>query len=366
MRRAGLVCLRLSLLMALAATPAYGQDASQASANEQMLDAAKVNGLAGADVQPWHLKASFKVLYKQGNVSDEGTYEEFWVSGNKYKRIYASNVFSEAEYGSEKLPLRTGSGVAAPYPLGRLRNLIVHPFPDERTIDYRGVDIGKWEVDGATLECPELRAWRMGDIGAAPDAFCLDASNTLIASIAGPEGQSRVSYKNPIAFQGRKVAGDVEVTDRGVVTLSVHVDSLEPLAPVDDSIFQPPADAVPAEIKMIPRKAAPTGPEGANLEGSSISAGVAQGLLLTKVAPVYPPIARAARVQGTVVLQAIISKEGRVTEIHVIDGPPLLLQAAIDAVQQWTYRPYMLNDEPVEVRTTVNVLFQLGQPAKAE
>jgi len=92
----------------------------------------------------------------------------------------------------------------------------------------------------------------------------------------------------------------------------------------------------------------------------NISAGVAVGMLIQKTIPVYPPIAKAARVSGTVVLQAIISKQGTIENLRVISGPAMLQQAAQDAVRQWRYRPYLLNNEPVEVETTVNVVFTLG------
>jgi protein TonB len=92
----------------------------------------------------------------------------------------------------------------------------------------------------------------------------------------------------------------------------------------------------------------------------NISAGVAVGMLIQKTIPVYPPIAKAARVSGTVVLQAIISKQGTIENLRVISGPAMLQQAAQDAVRQWRYRPYLLNNAPVEVETTVNVVFTLG------
>jgi protein TonB len=92
----------------------------------------------------------------------------------------------------------------------------------------------------------------------------------------------------------------------------------------------------------------------------SISAGVMVGMLIQKTQPVYPPIAKAARVSGTVVLQATISKGGQIEGLHVISGPAMLQQAAMDAVRTWRYRPYLLNNEPVEVETTVNVIFTLG------
>ena len=92
----------------------------------------------------------------------------------------------------------------------------------------------------------------------------------------------------------------------------------------------------------------------------NISAGVAVGMLIQKTQPNYPPIAKAARVSGTVVLQATISKTGAIENLHVMSGPAMLQQAALDAVRTWRYRPYLLNNEPVEVETTVNVIFTLG------
>lgn len=85
-----------------------------------------------------------------------------------------------------------------------------------------------------------------------------------------------------------------------------------------------------------------------------------EGNLIYKVQPTYPALARAARIQGDVVLQAIISREGVIENLHVTSGHPMLSPAAINAVRQWRYRPYMLNDEPVEVETQVTVKFTLS------
>jgi protein TonB len=92
----------------------------------------------------------------------------------------------------------------------------------------------------------------------------------------------------------------------------------------------------------------------------SISAGVAGGLLLQKTSPVYPQIAREARVSGTVVIQATISKTGALENLRVVSGPTMLRQSAMDAVKTWRYKPYLLDGQPVDVETTVSVNFSLG------
>ncbi|HZP17983.1 MAG TPA: TonB family protein [Terriglobales bacterium] len=92
-----------------------------------------------------------------------------------------------------------------------------------------------------------------------------------------------------------------------------------------------------------------------------VSQGVTQGMVIHRVQPTYPQMAKIARVQGAVVLAAIIGKDGTIQNLHVISSAsPLLNQAAIDAVRQWRYRPYILNGEPVEVDTQITVNFTLS------
>jgi len=87
---------------------------------------------------------------------------------------------------------------------------------------------------------------------------------------------------------------------------------------------------------------------------------LAEGLLIHKIVPQYPAIPRTIHLEGTVVLQATISKSGTIENLRVVSGPAMLQQAALDAVAQWRYRPYLLNGEPVEVETTVNVEFRFN------
>lgn len=86
----------------------------------------------------------------------------------------------------------------------------------------------------------------------------------------------------------------------------------------------------------------------------------AEGNLIYRVQPLYPPLARQARIQGPVQLRAIISKAGTIEHLTVGSGHPMLVKAAIDAVRQWRYRPYLLNDEPIEIETEITVNFVLS------
>lgn len=91
-----------------------------------------------------------------------------------------------------------------------------------------------------------------------------------------------------------------------------------------------------------------------------------QNFLIKRVAPVYPPLARQARIQGTVFLKVIVTKAGEVRSVEVVSGHPMLVPSAVEAVKQWRYTPYQKNGEPVEVTTTVQVDFRIaGSPAES-
>jgi protein TonB len=118
---------------------------------------------------------------------------------------------------------------------------------------------------------------------------------------------------------------------------------------------QPEAAALPP---LPPSPPPPPPPLAVKVEPYRVSH-MEQADLVHRVNPAYPPLARQARVQGVVVLEAVINKEGAIESLRVVTGHPLLNQAAVDAVKQWRYRPLMLNGEPTEVITTVTVTFTL-------
>ena len=115
-----------------------------------------------------------------------------------------------------------------------------------------------------------------------------------------------------------------------------------------------------AVITEIARAVPPTVVKPPAPQKLRVSSGVAAGMLVYQLKPAYPRLAMQARIQGTVVLQAVIGKDGTVRDLHVVSGHPLLVPAAIEAVRQWRYRPYLLNNEPVEVDTQINVNFTLS------
>ena len=120
-----------------------------------------------------------------------------------------------------------------------------------------------------------------------------------------------------------------------------------------------PGGVPPGEIGSVKSDTTGDAPQRTPSQRIRVSSGVSQGLLVSKVSPEYPDDARAQGIQGVVLLKANIDKEGNVYKLELISGHPLLAPAAIEAVKQWKYRPYLLNGTPIEVETQIQVNFTL-------
>jgi TonB family protein len=367
------VCGRLGLLCVMACTlvpgNAGGQDAAPApgaapapsaatvappaaaavDGNALMMQAAKANGLKGADMQPWHLKASYKILDEQGTQKDEGTFEELWVSSVRYKQTFIGQNYSRTEFGTEKGIVFTGTHETPRAQILEMAREFVAPLPDATQIANLQFEAVPLELGTMHLSCLQIGP-NPGGIPAAVlgHSFCINTDKPALRVTKNYFSHTSYIYNHIASYQGRFVAGDLVFQKDGKTIFTAHVDSLTPLTDADSALLQPPTDALPLEIKILAPKPV------------AIAGALAQGMLLQKISPDYPQIALDARVSGTVVLQAVIGKDGQIENLHAVSGPPMLRPAALEAVKKWVYRPYLLNGEPVSVETTINVVFNLG------
>ena len=268
---------------------------------------------------------------------------------------------------------------------------------------------GKWRILLATAVLLVLAAlgamlWRSGAIlrksaknptSAGPAKAIESQTPDLTASNPGDKGHDQPGLSTdsaaPTSSAKTQTGKQSKPPDQ-----SVAAKPLSKAAPakqaneVHDAVLQPPA-ATPGNIAPVKKEEAPPN-SAAEVPGTvpgalptgvpnsvmnlvkdipaaepkmaaqkvRVSSGVAQGLLVRQVTPRYPAAARQARVQGTVALQVVIGKDGTVQSLHVLSGPSLLTQAAMDAVKQWRYKPYYLNGAPVEADTQINVNFNLS------
>lgn len=165
------------------------------------------------------------------------------------------------------------------------------------------------------------------------------SGNPVLAS-AAVDAAKKWKFK-PFIKNGKAVKASTQIPFDFAFKDKVTDVKLKPLTTAGDSPVTP-AIGTPQPINRV-----------------RVAQGVVQGMVIHKVAPVYPPQAKLARIQGVVVLAAVIGKDGRIKDLHVVSGPSALIDAAIGAVQQWRYRPYILLGEPVEVDTTVTITFTL-------
>lgn len=350
-------CVNLLCLVTLALTcvPPLAQEAApekEASApalpsdpKAFLLLATKMNGLSGDDVKPWHLKASFTLFDEKGGELNHGTYEEFWDGPNKFKRNFASGSFVQTTYGTDNGILRSGARDFFPEPFSQIRDEIVAPIVIGR-VPIERMSSGKEKVSQGktTLHCIGFQgATALGQsIHFLPPTFCFDTERPALRISLRRGEISQFTRNNIVNFQSRYLPGDLEGLRSGKLALRVHLDTAEILNTIKDADFTSTPDALPVIPKV------------------TISSAVAQNLELQQTEAQYPPIAIMARVQGTVVLQAIIGKDGHLLSLQVTSGPAMLQQAALDAVKKWVYKPYILDGQPVEVNTTINLIFQNG------
>jgi TonB family protein len=312
--------------------------------NDLMLLGAKENGLDGDDVGPWHLKASFTALDEEGNVTDAGTYEEYWVSSTKYKRMFTGKAFTQTDYGTEKSIMRVGLLEPAPVLLEEARREFTNPLPSPGLVGRGSFEQKEIVNSGVKLECLHSHGMFVD-----PDrTYCLGADKPYLRIASSAMEKEQILHNRILAFRGRFIAGDMQFVLAGKRRLTAHLETVESLDAVDNAMFAAPADAFPV-------------PRTVDISVMYVSAAVSQGMLLRKEVPEYPYFARQNHITGTVVLQATVGEDGHIKDVHAASGPAELMDSAADAVRHWLYRPYMLNGQPVEVRTTINVIFTLGR-----
>lgn len=310
-----------------------------------MESARKLNGLVGADVQPWHLKASYEVFGDDGKSQYKGTYEEWWVSEKQYRRNYQSPPFSQTEYGTEKGGFRTQNPDWPQGPVALIRKALVDPLPSNDEIENATPKIAEKTLGGAKFWCVSLQPRHPRPDASFP-SYCLEPERAVVRLTTGFDAADASVLNRMVPYNGRWIGGDIALTRLRKLSATIHLDTIEPIGQVRAADFQPPADAVPRPPRRI-----------------WMRSDLAAANLVERPRVEYPGYARAALIQGTVVLTATIGSDGKVTSVRFISGPPALRSTAKEAVEKSIYKPFSMDGEPVEVETQINVVFGLPGPS---
>jgi TonB family protein len=302
--------------------------------------AEKVNGLHGLDV-PWHLKATYEVFGLDGKSTDTGTYEEWRVSAKQYRLALHSPSISAEEYGTDHGIFRTGNQGWPGRPLSSIRAMIAWPIPPPANPEKIVLQNYERSFGKEKLQCTALTDRGANRTIQDAASYCLAPTNAVLFYSGSPNKMYQTLFQHISLVHGHYVANDMQLFIGGRPWLKIHVETLEGLGPAGLSALTVPVGASPVTARI------------------DVTGEITNGHLIKKMVPAYPAAAKLQGVQGTVILNGVIGTDGHFKRLEVLAGPPMLQQAAMDAVRQWIYTPYLLEDKPVEVETDINVVFAM-------
>jgi TonB family protein len=316
-----------------------------AALTERLHQAEASGSLDTEGLKPWHLKLDVQLFGEQGKQTEQGTIEEWWTSPTSFQLTFKFPSYTATEVRSEKGLTRTKASSSPPFLLGLLLNQVVHPMPSNEDIDNSSPGLRKENFGKIALDCimldQKINKIPYPPLGLFP-TYCFDLDKTTLR--LSYDFGSQVIVRNAIGiFLERKVATDVTVKESNQVQATARLITLEttasmPLPAIDPMTLTP--------IDQSATGVAPAVMAGHKLAGSN---------------PIYPLAARMHHISGTVTFLAIIGTDGHIHSLRIVSTPdPDLAIAALAAVRTWTYTPYLLNGEPVEVKTQIRVNFNFG------
>jgi TonB family protein len=233
----------------------------------------------------------------------------------------------------------------------KLQSALLSPLPETGKLDPANtyLDLREVKLDGANKSSCIMVVPKMPQHGHLLEVplglfptYCFDP-NLPVLRIVNSLGTVATVFNKIAKVQGCYLPMEFGFLEKSRQILTAKVDAVNGVPPSDPA-FTPSSSAIYPKADIVP-----------------VSAGVMVGMLLKKQQPVYPQDAKDARASGIVVLEATIGRDGKVHDLRVVQAPwPSLVASAIQAVSQWEYKPYLLNGEPVEVKTNINVIFSLG------
>lgn len=303
--------------------------------------AAPFYDFAGADLKPWHLKASYQLYDENGRPTEQGVYEYWWASPTVYRSTWTRPGAQRTDWHTaDGKHSFQASGAELNYFEYELPLSLLSPLPDVAALDPAKVrlDTQKLSMQNGQLSCVKIIPLRSPD--SQVPIFCFDTGVPALRlrSILGVI----TNFNSLVAMQGHYLARQIQAGAEGHTLFTATVDEVNDLSASDEA-FMLSAAASPVSIE---RAFAP------HFDGDS---------LVKKQFAEYPDLAKRERITGKVILQAVVGADGRVKNLQVIASPDRSLsQSAVKAVSQWQYKPYILDGKPAEVEILLAVDFEIS------
>jgi len=305
------------------------------------------NGLDSADVKPWHIRGAYTFFDKDGKPEDEGTYEEWWVSSNKYKRSFSSAKVKQIEYATGAGLFREGTQDWLSGNEMLLRSNLIEPLPDTEFLKEFKPERDTQSIGKGTFDCVTLRySLRMNPT--VPKnffpTFCFESSLPLLR-LNSPGSGIRTSYSQIVSFQGHYLAREMHTYLLGKPKIDLTLDVIEGMKESPASVVALSPSALPVDSSRVPLGTDEVGYWPIMMKWDSSR---------------LPQVSKDYRIHGTVVMRFTIGKDGHVANVKVISGPPALQQFAVDAAEQRVYRPVRIMGEPTTVEMETKAIFGPG------
>lgn len=359
--------------------------------------ASEANGLHGSELRPWHVRATWQTLDEKKQVTNQGTWDEWWAGDKKYKIVVSSKGDQQTLWGTDHGVFAVVTGKSSPEMAGLLSDADALPSADfdalpddihaagfliERLLNQPVPELtpaglaqmrlqeSRKEEGGTTLVCalqafilpdgnPHVSPDKSGRFLPSINRYCFDESAPVLRIESAP-GQV-ITFNSLVRFQNRYLARAIHIAHTAVQTYivndptlsrtkrtfspvaegDINIDVAEPLSEANEIGFTPPGTAIPVPA----------------IRASAINQGIMAGERISGVLASYPREAREWHIQGTVAVHATILKDGSVGDLRVISGPQTLLQPVLNSIKTWQYEPYLVGGQPVRVVSQIHMTF---------
>jgi TonB family protein len=319
---------------------------------EAILDVARsLYDFSDSQLRPLHLKATYQLYDSSGKPTEAGVFEYWWISPKLFRISWSRPSASRTEW-------QTPSGKIAHLATGddlgffelHLRDDLFSPLPSPKSLDPKKIILlrNKLKLGNADLICVsekpanEPEFIQLSKFTAYPTQ-CFDETLPVLRLEVDAEGDLVTVYDTISRVQGRFLAREIRHSAGSQKLITASVESVDTISPTDPALI-PPANAT-------------FNPVGVELDEQSET-----GNLTKKHVPIYPSMAKMQGIQGVVIIEVTIDKEGKIKNPHVLVSPsPLLSDAGLDAVSQWEYKPLLEDGTPVPVSTIITVIYTLAR-----
>ncbi len=342
---------------AAATTAAPAVPAMPKDAKDILKLAAQVNGLGAPGMKPWHLKAAYEVYDVDGKPKYQGTYEEWWAAPGKYKVSFSDPGFHQVEYANGGKLMITGDRT---FPLieGAVEQEITYPMPPAVVLENGEYESQNVTIGAAKLACIQQMFPRMNvnpyglglfsynarDSSSHYHTFqsslgytiplvnlrvCVEKSAPIVRAVVYA-GAMLVTFNQVTLVNGHYAAKEFWIKNGDLPLLHVILEDLDGRGHMDDTLFEAPASATPAQLIRV----------SSAFPGSH-----------------YPPHADKTKVHGTVVIEGTLTKKGELRDPHVVSGLAALCPGAMVDAEKLHLPPIKIKDQAMDAVIDIYMLY---------